>query len=397
MAFTNRIRLPFKISKPQFPEDKTVYRFANGQRKTLSVVVNKTYAGETDYMPEKWHQRLTIALAHDNITIEGDKYLGGVSKDGDYEIAWPDFLDYPTGKAAFSVFVTPFDNTNSNCQTCEEATQLSLVDDAFPDTLEEDTTYTLNVYDNDNVCCYPAVFSITSYDTGYLASASIDQEGILTIKTKTSGYASANGIKLVTYRVTCPNGGFDEADVFADVEGDEPAGCLAPSNIVFSSTTQDTADLTFTPSPSVPDHYLWRLYKASAPGILVQSGTCTPTLHLTGLDPSTGYLLFIRSQCGPGNDDASASNFIEGDFSTVTASDLCGSYEVQYDNFETDPRPPTYAVVIYLDCNGEYQHVNVPNHNSRTICAAQASPGVPTDIDSSVLSAYILINYVGLC
>lgn len=391
MAFTNRIRLPFKLTRAQFPETKSVYRKADGTSKTLSVVIQKTYEGETDWMAEKWHERLAIALGHDNVSYEGDKYLGGISKDGDYSIDWQTFLDYPTAKAKFSVQVTPFDATNSNCQTCEEALQLSLADDTFPGTLEQDTDYFINVYDNDTVCCYPAAFSITSYDTDYIETTEIDQEGNLIIHTKAS-FASGNGIKLLTYRVTCPNGGFDEADVFGDLEGDVP-GCLAPSDIVITAITATSAAVSFTASPSTPDHYLWRLYKASAPGVLVQTGTSTTTFTLTGLDADTEYILYVRSQCGPGNDDASASNFIDTDFTTANNTSMCGSYTATFTDLSGDRPPP--ASVTYLNCSGSYVTTHIGNFQSKTFCALQTTPGTFVSITST--SPYISIHYNGLC
>ena len=378
MGFSNRIRLPFKLTRPQFPEDRTVYRKANGETKVLSVVIRKTYEGETDWWPEKWHQRLAIALGHDNITIEGDKYLGGITKNGDYEIDWQAFLDYPTGKAKFSIEVTPFDNTNNNCMTCEEAIQLDLSDDSFPDPLEESGLYNINVAANDNICCYPAVFSITSFNTNYVESASLDQLGNLSIQLKDT-FMSGAGILLVTYRVTCPSGAFDEANVSADVEG-SISGCIAPSDIIGSSITANSIHLSFTASPSTPDHYLWRLYKASSPGVLVQTGTSTTLLTLSGLSSGTAYKWYVRSQCGAGNDDESASNFIEFDFSTNPESATCGSYLLTYD----DPFAPSGAHTNggYLDCNGVHQSVYVPNHIPRGFCAMQTAPGVPVDIIS---------------
>lgn len=380
MPFTNRIRLPFKLTRPQFPEDRSIYRKANGETKILSVTVKKTYEGETDWLPEKWHQRLAIALGHDNITIEGDKYFGGVAKDGDYEIDWQTFLDYPTAKAKFSVQVTPFDNTNSNCQTCEEATQLSLENDTFPDPLEESQSYEINVADNDNICCYPARFSIVSFDTNYIASASIDQEGNLTVNMADS-FITANGLTLLTYRVTCPNGGFDEAQVIGDTSGTEVA-CNAPTNLVVTSTTSSGAEIDFTAAVPTPDHYFWRLYKTSAaPAVLVQSGESSiPHVSLTGLLPSQTYHFYIRSQCDDTNNDDPASNFVELDLLTAPASGTCGEYILNY----LDPfgAPGAHADATYLDCSGVYQNLYVPNFVPRTICALQTSPGVPVYINS---------------
>lgn len=389
MAFTNKIRLPFKLTRPQFPEDRTVYRKANGETKVLSSVVKKTYEGETDWWPEKWHQRLAIALGHDNITIEGDKYLGGVVKDGDYEIDWQPFLDYPTAKAKFSIQTTPFDNTNSNCMSCEEASQLSLEDNTFGDPLEEDQEYNINVADNDNICCYPAIFSISSFDSDYLESANIDQEGNIVIQTKDS-FISANGIKLLTYRVTCPNGRFDEADVFANLEGSEP-GCIAPSNPIISSITTSSCNINFTASPSIPDHYFWRLYRADSPGAPVQSGSSATSVSLTSLDSGTSYKWYVRSQCAPGNDDSDASNFIEADFTTNPDTSLCGKYSLSFSNPTLGPGASRSAT--YLDCIGSYQTTVILNNISKEVCALQTTPGTPVEITFSGGSGMDLIGF----
>lgn len=379
MSFKNRIRLPIKLTRPQFPKDKSTFRYADGTTQTLSVVVKKTYEGETDYMAEKWHQRLVIAMEHDNVTIEGDKYLGDVVTDGDYSIDWPKFMDYPTAKAEFTVQVTPFDNTNDNCQTCEEAQQLSVENDVFPDPLEEDTDYSIDVADNDNICCYPAVFSISSYNTDYITSAEIDQLGNVTLHTKAS-FMSGNGVKLLTYRVTCPNGRYDEADITGDMDGSIP-GCLAPSDPVASGITATSAHINFTASPSVPHHYLWRLFKTSAPGVQVQTGTSTTVLTLTGLSAGTAYKWFVRAQCEEGNDDETASNFIELDFMTNTASASCGEYKLNFNDPFGGPGAGTNAE--YQDCNGVNQPIFVPNNITRVFCARQTTPGVPVYIFSN--------------
>src|SRR5688500_4747561 len=99
MAFTNRVRLPFKLHKPQFVETREDYRKANGETKTLSVVIRKVYEGVTDDMSEKLHERLKIALAHDNVVVEGDRYVGVITQEADYQIEWSDFLSRPIAPA----------------------------------------------------------------------------------------------------------------------------------------------------------------------------------------------------------------------------------------------------------------------------------------------------------
>ena len=96
--FKNRVRLPIYTRTAQFPTEANRFRLANGVKKTLSVVIRKTYELVTDYMNESMHQRLVIALNHDEVAIEGDKYIGNLTLDNAYEIEWPDFLDYPLGQ-----------------------------------------------------------------------------------------------------------------------------------------------------------------------------------------------------------------------------------------------------------------------------------------------------------
>lgn len=391
MAFKNRIRLPIKITRPQYPEERSTFRNANGATKTMSVVVRKTLEGETDWMPEQWHEKLKIALAHDEVNIEGDKYNTNVSQDGDYEIEWTDFLDYPTAKAKFKVQVTPFSATNNNCMTCEEATQLNLVDDTiyanvYEDSLQEGEEYTIDVKDNDRICCYPATFSITSFNSTYLDSAEIDQNGILTIVVK-SELAAANNILLVTYRVACPNGSYDEADVYGTIEG-TIEGCASPTNVVLSALTPTTAAVSWDEANPVPNSYEWQLFEMQTPGTPVDSGTSAiggvfPSL--TGLDDGTDFGFYVRSVCDSGN-----SAWVEILFTTPVFGDTCGRYRVRYD--DSTGISTNYADITYIDCNGEYQTVTVFNGRSRVICALQNSLGNPVDIINATE-----IEYEGLC
>lgn len=391
MAFQNRIRLPFKITRPQFPEERNVFTKADGTRETLSVVVSKTYEGETDWIPERWHERLVIALAHDNVSIEGEKYFGQVSKEGDYTIAWPQApMDYPTAKAKFIVAVTPFDGTNSNCMSCEQAAQLELNDDTFENPLSENTTYEIQVEENDKICCYPAVFSITSFDTEFFDTCTIDQTGKVTLHTK-SGLPDTNSVIACTYRVTCPNGSFDEADVICDIDGTLAAVCLAPKALSLFSKSTTVINVRFTQPNPLPDHFHFRVVKSSAPGVEVDSGDVATVLPAGGfnvfsgnpLEPGTEYILCVRSQCDATNDDATASAYVCITISTNPQTQLCGQYSLSYDNpSDVGPGMGGHLNVSYVDCNGNNQVKYVPNHVTVPICAMQTGPNAPTYISA---------------
>lgn len=395
MAFKNRIRLPFKITRAQFPEERTSFRKANGETKTLSVVIRKEYEGETDYLPEGWHQKLTIALSHDDVTIEGDKYLGGVSKSGEYNIEWVDFMDYPTAKANFKVEVTPFDETNSNCMTCEEATQLSLEDDTITGiygALEEGETYEWNLAENDNICCYPAVFSIVWLNTDYLSDYSLnDETGVISV-TIASGVVSANGLKIATYRVTCPNGGYDEADVFGNIQGSEE-GCLAPTDLI--ALTSDTSSIEYSwLNPFVGATIQWEIYEGSLPvGSPVQTNTAVIAgeLTVTGLNPNQEYYFRIRTVCEEAEEDF--SNWVSVIASTIPETDLCGEYVISF----TGGVPGESTQVTYRDCSLNFQSTMLFTGNSVTICAGQTSPGNPVFIGHTPVTGTIEITYNGLC
>lgn len=388
MPFTNRVRLPLQLHSPQFPEERDVFRKANGATQTISVVVRKQYEMEVDWIPENWHQALKIALAHDEIILEGERYLGGISQDGDYNIEWQDSpLRYPTAKAAVKVQVTPFDATNSNCQTCAEATQLSLQDDIATGLyggLEEDTDYTVDTADNDSICCYPSVFSLVSYNSDYLTSASIDPAtGIFSFHTGTD-LVSVNGLIIGTYRVTCPDGSYDEADITADING-SIEGCLAPS--VLAVFNEQTGEASFSWDESVPgSNYYWEVYAGSLPvGTPVATGSVTDDeVTVTGLDADTDYYFQVRTVCETGN-----SNFIGVVFSTIAETQTCGSYQLT--NTDTEP----FTIVQYMQCNG---NMSTPTpifyQNSIFICALENSPGDPVVIATN---PGVTITYLGIC
>jgi ferredoxin-like protein FixX len=381
--FKNRVRLPMQIIRPQFPEERTSFRKANGTTQTLSVVIRKEYEGETDFLPESWHEKLVIALGHDTVRWEGDRYLGNVAKSGEYSIEWPDFLDYPTSKAKFKVDITPFDATNSNCMSCEEASQLSLEDDTQD--MEEEQTYEFSVITNDTICCYPATFSLHWYNPDYITAASISESGVVTITTG-ADLISANGLKIATYRVTCPNGSYDEADIYANITG-SVEGCLAPTNLEIASSTPTTISYTWEEA-EVGAVYEYELYEGTGPvGSPVDSGqTPSPFIAITGLDSSTEYYFRVRTVCESAN-----SNWVALAGDTPVQGDTCGEYAVTYDNGTGNPSD--YATVRYRNCLGDADTQIVFNTQTVTICAFQTTPGVPLQL----IGPNISYEYNGLC
>lgn len=389
MSFVNRIRLPFELVKPQIEKDKTTYTKGNGQIVTLQVVLRKTYQGQTDYLPFKLHERLEIALSHDSVTIEGDNYIGQIAETDAYNIEWQDFKNYPIAQGKFKITVTPYDVTNSNCGVCEAFSQVICNDDDAG-TLDEDTSYTIDVLANDDICCSPVTISLVTYNTDYLDSAVINPDNTITIHTKTT-VPTVTGITLLTYRAQCNSGFFDEANVTGGINGTDPTPVCNPVNVatlILQSRTDTTATIAWTGSGGAIS-YNWNLYLSSDLSTPVQTGTATTlsnSVNLTGLTPNTAYRFYIQAVCSD-----SVSPFVYIDFSTFPPAhtDSCGQYTIAKAHLADG-----VCSYSYMDCNGNIQTGFLTDTSAQLFCALQTSPGMYVSIEPS---CEVNFEYVGLC
>lgn len=388
MSFRQRVRLPIYVTRPQFPDETNLFRLANGATKVQSVIIRKVYETETDWLPEQWHERLKIALKHDNVTIEGYRYLGGVAVDGDYDIAWQtNMLDYPLAKAAFKLEVTPYNYTNDNCQTCEEVTQLALVDDTITglyESLEEGSTTEYNVFTNDSICCKPITAEIVTINSTYVQSAEIDStNGVVTITLHPTTPSGTN-LNLLTYRVTCPNGSYDDADVFANVSGSEES-CEAPPNLDAGTISQNGATPNwFGMLEPLPLSYNYSLYLSSDLFTPVDSGNTTDiAVEYTDLMAGTCYTFFVQSVCESGT-----SEFVSIEFCTPVGDGNCGRYLVSQ-NDGSGEHGGGVIVFSYINCSGNPQNDFITNMQSKIICVLENSPGSPVQITGVTAYEYV--------
>ena len=390
MPYRNRIRLPLYLKTPQFPTEANRFRLSDGTTKTLSVTIKKTYALQTDYMGEVMHQRLVIALNHDTVNIEGDRYVGGVSVDGDYELTWPDFLDYPLAQGAAVIEVTPFDFTNDNCQTCEQASQLSLVDDDAGE-INEGKTASVMAYDNDNICCFPITAEIVSFNTTYLDAATINQStGEIQLTAKDPAI-SVGSIVMATYRVTCPDGTYDEADVYASIDGSEE-GCEQPTDIIIELSDPPapfTLNASWTPPGTPPPLYEWVLMSG---GISYGSGNNTvPEIFgtVSDLPGSTTFTLSVRSVCSEGV----YSPYENIEF-TTPAGDTgnCGNFDVSIDDGTTDRTSYPYS---FMNCAGVIVNNTGINLETYERCMLVDAFNNPVYFESA--DPVFTLNYTGTC
>lgn len=295
MPFRNRIRLPITIGRAQFPVERNIFRKANGERKTLSAIISKTVEGQTDEMPEDWHQKLVVALSHDTVNIEDTRLITGVALDGEYQIEWSDFLNYPLAQATFRAQVTPFSATNSNCQTCEELAQVVANDDTVEDSWGEGESHTVpNVLANDAICCFPASASLRSFNTFFFSSVVLNPDGTMDV-TLNNPVPNASNVLVATYRVTCPDGSYDEANVYIQTVTGTGTECEAPTDGVLVNAGSDSLSISWA---GTVGEYGWEIATAADPNTILQSGVVyAEGVVITGLDADTAYVVRVWSIC----------------------------------------------------------------------------------------------------
>jgi hypothetical protein len=116
---TNFIRLPLYFKEPNISSDKTVYVRPDGSRQLLSARLAKRYKGYVDEVPEEVHQNLVIALNHDGIYFTPENFTTQIQArfEDEYNNNYPEIMqNVNIWSSDFTIFETPFNNFNSNCQ-----------------------------------------------------------------------------------------------------------------------------------------------------------------------------------------------------------------------------------------------------------------------------------------
>lgn len=118
-GWTNSIRLPVYVSRPQFPGEEKGYQKSTGEFIKLSERINKEWEFKTDWMPEEWHQYLRMALSCDNVYITNEfanLTNERIYKKEEYDIEWDEDRDFYLAKGKCKVFKTLLSKSvNSNC------------------------------------------------------------------------------------------------------------------------------------------------------------------------------------------------------------------------------------------------------------------------------------------
>jgi len=325
-GIVNRARIPMYLNRPQFQDDESVYVKSNGQRKLLKSVTRKEYQGQTEMLTDQWHDRIKYALSHDSVHIWGYHFTGGISKNGNYERDWPDFMDFEGSVGKFKVLASPYNWRNSNCEECQP----------YEDTPSEENTCNVVtsdvlIMDDDQVpgqnWRYSAIWNHSSQPNEVLWSYSVDGgatwqiiPNILDVEPIPLDQlhydlgAAEKQDHMLRITPKCANG-IEGTPGIGNYVAEDNAGCQAIDHIDIVNITTTEAEFSWpkvTPTPA--GGYDWRLYIM---GLLRDSGnTWNPgdpiTLHLTGLTPGMHYSLRVRSHCS----DDSVSEWRNKSFDT---------------------------------------------------------------------------------
>jgi hypothetical protein len=116
-TWANVIRLPLYFRNPQVKNDQDVYVRSDGTRTKLFARLSKQYQGLVDNVTEEVHQKLVVALSHDNVTFVTDNdYELECTFENEYNNNYPEILmGVNVWTADFLVMETPFDEQNNNC------------------------------------------------------------------------------------------------------------------------------------------------------------------------------------------------------------------------------------------------------------------------------------------
>lgn len=115
---TNRVRLPFYLTQPQWPKKREVYRKSNGKSQLLSATMEKEYSIVTEQMPEVFHECMSAMLIHDTVTIENRNIREGtveVVEAENYTPEWNTDQNILFATAKGKIKVASYGYSNSNC------------------------------------------------------------------------------------------------------------------------------------------------------------------------------------------------------------------------------------------------------------------------------------------
>lgn len=113
----NQIRLPFYLRRPQFQVTENVFRRSDGVKQRTSTLIEKDWLGTVGYLSADQHEKLLIALKHDNTVID-NTYSGvhaRMAQEGEYTPGYPDEINTALVPAEFRISDYRHNYVNNNC------------------------------------------------------------------------------------------------------------------------------------------------------------------------------------------------------------------------------------------------------------------------------------------
>jgi hypothetical protein len=198
-----------------------------------------------------------------------------------------------------------------------------------------------------------------------------------------------NNVLIATYRVTCENGGYDEADVYGNIQGTSTE-CLPPSNLAVTFPgAEGEVYLQWDAAATIPaGGYDWSLYLTSNLVTPVQSGNTSDLfIDLTGLTPGEDYTFVVNSNCG-----GSTSSNVNIQFNQpLVIPEYCGKFTIDF--LMTGGVPVNYS---FMDCSGVIVN-NVHTGFGYEIECMLINSGGTTPVFFSADNPGVFINYTELC
>ncbi len=111
----NKLWFPMYTYKSGYPEDRKIYLKSNKSYKLLKASIEKEWEAFVNYMPDKIHDRIVVAMAHDNVYFLNATINDFVFKKDAYDIDWDDNVLVDVATAKFHV-EHQFAGRNSNCE-----------------------------------------------------------------------------------------------------------------------------------------------------------------------------------------------------------------------------------------------------------------------------------------
>lgn len=108
--FTNSLRIPVRVQKPQIRTKVERYKDSAGFYRNINAGADFEYELDTEWCDVHFHKCLAVALLHNNLILNGDRYV----MSAEYDIAYQSLPVPSLAKGKAKLVLTPFGNSSPN-------------------------------------------------------------------------------------------------------------------------------------------------------------------------------------------------------------------------------------------------------------------------------------------